>query len=159
VSGTIANPEGITNPPIDELLEKTSSKYALVIFAAETGLRTNEWVALERRDLDRQGRAVTVHRRYAGGVMTPYPKTQRSRRRVLLSALAAAEALPLGWIRRSSSQPPEAATSASTRGGRGSGTRRFRRPGLPGAARTRSAIRSLPRPSPQASPPSSWPGS
>jgi len=31
--GTIANPEGITNPPIDELLEKTSSKYALVIFS------------------------------------------------------------------------------------------------------------------------------
>jgi hypothetical protein len=35
VSGTIANPEGITNPPIDELLDKTQSKYSLVIFAAK----------------------------------------------------------------------------------------------------------------------------
>nr|MBA2323459.1 DNA-directed RNA polymerase subunit omega [Pseudonocardiales bacterium] len=28
-------PEGITNPPIDDLLDKASSKYALVIFAAK----------------------------------------------------------------------------------------------------------------------------
>jgi integrase len=32
----------------------------LVLFAAETGVRTNEWVALERRDIDKAGRAVTV---------------------------------------------------------------------------------------------------
>jgi integrase len=31
---------------------------ALAIFAAETGLRTNEWMAVERRDLDRDGKAV-----------------------------------------------------------------------------------------------------
>ena len=31
MSGTVAAPEGITNPPIDELLERTSSKYGLVI--------------------------------------------------------------------------------------------------------------------------------
>jgi integrase len=69
---------------------------ALVVFAAETGLRTNEWPALERRDLDRQGRAVTVQRRYAKGALSPYPKTERSRRRVPLSARAydAIEALP-----------------------------------------------------------------
>jgi integrase len=68
----------------------------LVVFAAETGLRTNEWVALERRDVDRPGRACTVQRRYAAGTLTPYPKTERSRRRVPLSAraLAALEALP-----------------------------------------------------------------
>jgi integrase len=37
-----------------------------------------------------------VQRRYANGLLNPYPKTQRSRRRVPLSAraLAAAEALP-----------------------------------------------------------------
>jgi integrase len=60
----------------------------LVTFAAETGLRTNEWVALERRDLDRSGPAVLVQRRYADGALTPYPKTVGSRRRVPLSARA-----------------------------------------------------------------------
>jgi integrase len=57
----------------------------LVVFAAETGLRTNEWAALERRDIDRAGLAVLVQRRYADGVLTPYPKTVGSRRRVPLS--------------------------------------------------------------------------
>jgi integrase len=60
----------------------------LVVFAAETGLRTNEWAALERRDLDRSGRAVLVQRRYSDGTLTPYPKTEGSRRRVPLSARA-----------------------------------------------------------------------
>lgn len=36
-------PEGITNPPIDELLEKTSSKYALVIFAAKRARQVNAY--------------------------------------------------------------------------------------------------------------------
>ena len=60
----------------------------LVVFAGETGLRTNEWIAVGRRDLDRSGPAVVVQRRYAGGVLTPYPKTVGSRRRVPLSARA-----------------------------------------------------------------------
>jgi integrase len=69
---------------------------ALVVFAAESGLRTSEWVALERRDLDRAGRACIVQRRYADGVLTGFPKTARSRRRVPLSAraLAALDSLP-----------------------------------------------------------------
>ena len=41
--GSIANPEGITNPPIDELLEKTTSKYALVIFAAKRARQVNAY--------------------------------------------------------------------------------------------------------------------
>ena len=41
MSGTVAAPEGITNPPIDELLEKTSSKYSLVIFAAKRARQIN----------------------------------------------------------------------------------------------------------------------
>jgi hypothetical protein len=41
----------------------------LVVFAAETGLRTNEWTATERRDIDRSGPAVVVQRRYADGVL------------------------------------------------------------------------------------------
>ena len=43
MSGTVANPEGITNPPIDELLEKSSSKYALVIFAAKRARQINAY--------------------------------------------------------------------------------------------------------------------
>ena len=34
-------PEGITAPPIDELLTKVSSKYALVIFAAKRARQIN----------------------------------------------------------------------------------------------------------------------
>jgi integrase len=60
----------------------------LVVFAAETGLRTNEWAALERRDIDQTGRAVAVQRRVSDGIVTPYPKTERSRRRVPLTARA-----------------------------------------------------------------------
>jgi integrase len=68
----------------------------LVIFAAETGLRTHEWAALERRDVDRSGPAVRVERRFASGRLTPYPKTRKARRRVPLTAraLAAIDSLP-----------------------------------------------------------------
>lgn len=68
----------------------------LVVVAAETGLRPEEWAALERRDLDKTGRALQVQRKYANGRLTPYPKTDRSRRRVPLTvcALAALESLP-----------------------------------------------------------------
>jgi integrase len=86
-----------TAEEIDALAAELGPAFGpLVVFAAETGLRTNEWTALERRDIDREGRAVTVHRRYADGIFTPYPKTVRSRRRVPLSARAweAIEALP-----------------------------------------------------------------
>lgn len=69
---------------------------SLIVFAAETGLRTNEWAALERRDVDQKGRAVVVQRRVSRGVVTPYPKTARSRRRIPLTerALAAYKRLP-----------------------------------------------------------------
>ena len=36
-------PVGITNPPIDELLERASSKYALVIFAAKRARQINTY--------------------------------------------------------------------------------------------------------------------
>jgi DNA-directed RNA polymerase subunit omega len=45
MAGTVANPEGITNPPIDELLEKTDSKYALVIYAAKRARQINAYYA------------------------------------------------------------------------------------------------------------------
>ena len=43
VSGTASAPEGITNPPIDELLERTQSKYALVIIAAKRARQINAY--------------------------------------------------------------------------------------------------------------------
>ncbi|WIM69820.1 DNA-directed RNA polymerase subunit omega [Corynebacterium suedekumii] len=36
-------PEGITSPPIDALLDKVSSKYALVIFAAKRARQINSY--------------------------------------------------------------------------------------------------------------------
>jgi integrase len=78
-----------TPKEIDGLEKELGRVYGpLAVFAVETGLRTNEWVALERRDVDRDGCAVTVQRRYADGVLTPYPKTKRSRRRVPLTQRA-----------------------------------------------------------------------
>lgn len=82
---------------IDKLAAELGPAYGpMIVFACETGLRTNEWIALERRDVNRAGAAVTVQRRYADGRLTPYPKTVASRRRVPLSdrALAAIEQLP-----------------------------------------------------------------
>src|ERR1700742_4511648 len=43
VSGIAATPEGITNPPIDELLEATDSKYSLVIYAAKRARQINAY--------------------------------------------------------------------------------------------------------------------
>ncbi len=36
-------PLGITNPPIDELLARTSSKYALVIYSAKRARQINDY--------------------------------------------------------------------------------------------------------------------
>jgi integrase len=54
----------------------------LVVFAAGTGLRPEEWLALSRRDVDRE--AVTVRRTFSGGELREYGKTSRSQRRVPL---------------------------------------------------------------------------
>ena len=43
MSGIVAQPEGITYPPIDELLERADSKYALVILAAKRARQINSY--------------------------------------------------------------------------------------------------------------------
>jgi DNA-directed RNA polymerase subunit omega len=43
VAGTVANPIGITNPPIDELLDRSDSKYSLVIYAAKRARQINAY--------------------------------------------------------------------------------------------------------------------
>jgi integrase len=67
----------------------------LVVFAAETGLRPAEWIALERQDVRRDG-VLVVERTFAYGRLSPYGKTTASRRRVPLSsrALSALDAQP-----------------------------------------------------------------
>ncbi|HEX6460350.1 MAG TPA: site-specific integrase [Thermoleophilaceae bacterium] len=68
---------------------------AMVLFAAATGLRPGEWLALEHRDIDREGQVVYVRRTLRNGRVKP-PKTKASVRAVPLQAiaLAALENLP-----------------------------------------------------------------
>lgn len=80
---------------LDRLVDELAAPdAALVIFAAETGLRTNEWMATERRDVDRANPAVAVARRWAKGQATPYPKTQRRRVPLTPRAVLALSLLP-----------------------------------------------------------------
>ena len=43
MSGTVAAPVGITDPPIDRLLERADSKYALVLFSAKRARQINAY--------------------------------------------------------------------------------------------------------------------
>ena len=43
MSGTAATPEGITNPPIDDLLEAVDNKYGLVLYAAKRARQINAY--------------------------------------------------------------------------------------------------------------------
>jgi integrase len=63
---------------------------ALVRFAAATGLRPQEWAALERRDVDRKAGTVTVRRTLGDDGVRELAKTNASRRQVPLSARAIA---------------------------------------------------------------------
>jgi DNA-directed RNA polymerase subunit omega len=54
--------EGITHPPIDELLEKADTKYALVMFAAKRARQINDYYAqLGEGLLTYVGPLVTTH--------------------------------------------------------------------------------------------------
>ena len=43
MSGTVAAPTGITDPPIDRLLERADSKYALVLYSAKRARQINAY--------------------------------------------------------------------------------------------------------------------
>ncbi len=60
---------------------------ALVMFAAATGLRPGEWIALERRDIDPAARVVYVRRAYRNGRLK-CTKTEGSVRAVPLQEIA-----------------------------------------------------------------------
>jgi len=86
-----------TPEEIGKLAKELGPEYAaMIVFAAETGLRPPEWIALERRDLDLDAGVVLVERSYAHGRAKGYGKTARSRRRIPLTGRAreALEQLP-----------------------------------------------------------------
>src|ERR671911_556132 len=59
----------------------------MILFAAATGLRPAEWIALEKRDIDRTERVVYVRRSFTRGELK-FPKTEASMRAVPLQARA-----------------------------------------------------------------------
>ncbi len=62
MSGTKATPEGITNPPIDDLLEAADSKYALVIYGAKRARQINAYYSqLSEGLLEYVGPLVETH--------------------------------------------------------------------------------------------------
>src|ERR671936_2040630 len=73
---------------LDAVSANLSPRYRpMVIFAAATGLRPAEWLALEWRDLDLEARVVYVHRSFTKGRLK-CPKTEASRRAVPLQTIA-----------------------------------------------------------------------
>jgi integrase len=86
-----------TAEEIEAIAVELSPMYQpLPAFVAATGLRPEEWQALERRDMDRAGRVLTMARTVSSGEVVDLGKTTRSRREVPLSqrALDALDALP-----------------------------------------------------------------
>lgn len=106
--------DGITNPKrkrhdrkpivpfeswkeIELIADELDPRYrAIPAFATGTGLRPEEWIALERADVDRENRVVHVRRRFSGGELKQGGKTAGSVRTVPLRqlVLAALDAMP-----------------------------------------------------------------
>jgi integrase len=73
---------------LDAVAANLAPRYRpMVIFAAATGLRPAEWLALEWRDIDVEARVVYVHRSFTKGRLK-CPKTEASRRAVPLQTIA-----------------------------------------------------------------------
>ena len=74
---------------LEGIAAELSPRYAaLPMFAAATGLRPQEWQALERQDVDRNGRLLNVRCTVSSGEVVELAKTARSRRQVPLSPRA-----------------------------------------------------------------------
>jgi integrase len=73
---------------LDAVVANLAPRYRpMVIFAAATGLRPAEWLALEWRDIDLKVLVVYVHRSFTKGRLK-CPKTETSRRAVPLQTIA-----------------------------------------------------------------------
>jgi len=73
---------------LEAVAEAIGRRYGpMILFAAATGLRPAEWIALERRDVDREERVVYVRRSFTRGQLK-VPKTEASMRAVPLQARA-----------------------------------------------------------------------
>ncbi|MHB8694367.1 MAG: tyrosine-type recombinase/integrase [Solirubrobacteraceae bacterium] len=86
-----------TRAEVEAIAAELSPIYApLPAFAAATGLRPEEWQALERRDIDRRAGTISVLRTVSDGEIAELAKTSAGRRQVPLSsrALAALDRLP-----------------------------------------------------------------
>jgi integrase len=82
---------------LDAIAAELSLDYEpLPDFAAATGLRPEEWMALERKHVDRRSNVVNVQQTVSEGEIVELAKTARSRRQVPLSrrASAALDRLP-----------------------------------------------------------------
>lgn len=82
---------------IEAIADELDPRYrAIPIFATGTGLRPEEWIALERADIDREACIVHVRRRFSGGELKEGGKTAGSVRAVPLRqrVLDALDAMP-----------------------------------------------------------------
>ena len=86
-----------TRAEVDAIAAELSAVYQpLPAFGTATGLRPEEWAALERRDIDKRAGVLNVRRTISSGEVVELAKTSASRRQVPLSprALEALEQLP-----------------------------------------------------------------
>jgi integrase len=82
---------------LQAVADELDTRYrAIPIFATGTGLRPEEWIALERSDVDREASLVYVRRRFSGGALKEGGKTAGSVRAVPLRqrVLEALDAMP-----------------------------------------------------------------
>lgn len=82
---------------VDAIGAELEPRYsAIPVFAVGTGMRPEEWIALERRDIDWSAGVASVERVYSQGRLKPCKKSDKQRRRVPLRAkvLEALDATP-----------------------------------------------------------------
>jgi integrase len=152
-----------TRAELEALAAQLELRYGpMILFAAATGLRPGEWIALEHRDIDRDNRLVHVRRAFRVDRLKT-TKTDTPRAAPLQrSALDALDPLPSPPSATALLPAPEGGSSTCTTGGRAIGARRSALPASPrpGAA-TICGTRSPPsRCAPDSAPSSSratWP--